>query len=1231
MSAWKWFLAVAWISSAGMEEARAIYSFACANCGGEITDGRLLEVGVCEKCLPSSDGGLLEVAEKLRAEGKLEKLREYLRIQLEYEDFRKFFEKALGFEPWALQEVWAKRIFSGDNFAIVAPTGVGKTVLGLIMALYLYRKRRRCYLITPSSILAQQLYEKALSFAERAGIRDPGAIIVYHGGLSKGEKAEALKKIDEKSGRILLITTDRFLVDHGEALMKVKAFDYVFVDDVDSFLKSPKNIDKAVALLGLRPESVEKALKLIEVRVKLAKSSSKELAEEYEKLSEEVGREKARRRGILVVAGATIRGRRTRRMMIFEELLDFEVGRFQEFVRNIEDFYLMGGGDAIEKAVELVKRHGGGCLVFTPHALGRAYAEKVAERLQQAGLKVYLYQKMETDILQRFSEGEIDVMVGLAASRSPLTRGLDLPARIRYAVFVGVPRRELRIGFDEYNPTKLLILLTNILPVLDDRARREAEVLIARLRKVSPLSRDLVEKIAKASEEGRKLDGFEGYAQEIICSARDFARKNIDEKLAEEIEKRLDVTLRLDEEGMTLIIPDTTGYIQASGRTSRLYPYGVTKGMSVVIVDDERAFKGLVTRLKAQIEELEFEQYDTKKAELVFRQIDEERRLIKEIQSGKIEIKVKDLVRAALMLVESPTKARTIAYLFGRPFRRRLGPLTIYEAAIGGVIVGVAATQGHITDLITRGDRGVHGVEIRDGRFIPVYGVVRRCYNCGEQWADGGDRCPTCKSEDIFDKSEIIEAARRLAQQYNEVYIATDPDAEGEKIAYDLMCLIKPFNPNIHRLEFHEVTRRGLLNALRNKRSVDVHLVEAQLLRRIEDRWIGFELSMKLWERFGSRWLSAGRVQTPVLGWIVERTLEHRKKRNLLRIRLASGLVIDILDPKNLEDLLKAWEEKRLRVRIRDLREEERVVNPPPPYTTDALLRDAFQYLRLTAANAMQIAQELFEAGLITYHRTDATTVSQAGLSIAREYLSQISPDLFTPRTYRVEGAHEGIRPVKPLDSEKLRYYIRIGLLAIPARRLTEAHYRMYDLIFRRFIASQSKPARILTQRFAAEVMGNVVEVSRDVEVKDEGFLKFFPILRISPRIEEGEYEVEELEVRKVPSAWLLTEGDAVALMKERGIGRPSTYSKIIETLKERGYVIERAGRLIATRKGINIYNYLIERFGRYVSEELTRKLEADMDLVERGEANYQEILRKLYEEVMGIRETPAMVEEAGS
>ena len=1201
--------------------ARAVYSFACINCGGEILDERLLKLGLCEKCLPDvGDIDFQQAIQILKSSGKLKKLKEISTLYTSYLEFKEFFRKAVGFEPWALQEVWAKRILLGENFAIVAPTGIGKTVLGLVMALYLASKGKRCYVIVPSSILAQQLYEKAERFAEKAGAKFV-EIVAYHAGLSKSEKEEALKKISNPRS-LLLITTDRFLVDRFESL-KGNVFDYVFVDDVDSFLKSPKNIDRAVSLLGFNPEIVDHVLKLIELRRRIARGFDKDIVKEYERVEEIVEKEKRKRRGLLIVSGATLRGKRTKRLMIFRELLGFEVGRLPEFVRNIADLYMeLEDRDLIDEAISLVKKHGPGCLIFVPQALGKDFAAKVAERFEKAGIKVHLYEKMEADILQRFCDEEIDAMVGIASLRSPLARGIDLPERIRYAVFIGVPRREITISRDEYNPTKILTLIYNIMPILERRLRDEAEAVAAKLSKIVPLNKELMEKIKNAIERGERLEGFEGYAENAIIAGREFLKKVLTDELIERIKRELDISIKPVEDGFSLIIPDTSGYIQASGRTSRLYAYGVTKGMSIVLVDDPKAFKGLTSRLKIILEELEFAPYDEKEAELIFREIDSERKIIRELRLGTAKIRVKDVIRSALMLVESPTKARTIAYLFGKPFRREVQGLTIYETSIGGVIVGVAATKGHLTDLII--GRGIHGVEVMDSRFIPIYGSIKRCLKCGEQWADG-DSCPSCGSKEFIDKTQIVEAVRRLATQYNDIYLATDPDAEGEKIAYDLMCLIKPYNPRIYRLEFHEVTRRALLSAVENKRDVKLSLVEAQLLRRIEDRWIGFELSMKLWDRFKSRWLSAGRVQTPVLGWIVDITEKARKKRNLLRIRLKDGPIIELLDPENLDEIKKMWKDGKLRVKVMDVSYEERIINPLPPYTTDSYLRDASLYLKLSSMDAMRIAQELFEAGLITYHRTDSTTVSQTGINVAKSYLEQTFPEEFAPRTYRREGAHECIRPVRSLDSERLRYYMRMGIIRIP-RKLSNLHFKVYDLIFRRFIASQMKSAKILTQRYVVDVVGNSVEVSNDVKIIEEGFMKVFPTTRMRKEVREGEYDVEDLSIRKIPAARLLSEGDVVAMMRERGIGRPSTYSKIIQTLFERGYIIERGGKLIATKKGKAVYSFLSQMFEKYISEELTRKLEEEMDMVERGEADYQELLRRLYDEVMEIKKTQITV-----
>jgi len=340
---------------------------------------------------------------------------------------------------------------------------------------------------------------------------------------------------------------------------------------------------------------------------------------------------------------------------------------------------------------------------------------------------------------------------------------------------------------------------------------------------------------------------------------------------------------------------------------------------------------------------------------------------------------------------------------------------------------------------------------------------------------------------------------------------------------------------------------------------------------------------------------------------------------------LKDGPMIELLDPENLDEIKEMWEEGTLKVRVRDVSYEEKIVNPLPPYTTDSYLKDASLYLKLSSMDAMRIAQELFEAGLITYHRTDSTTVSQTGINVAKSYLEQTHPEDFVPRTYRREGAHECIRPVKSLDADRLRYYMRMGIIRIP-RKLSDLHFKVYDLIFRRFIASQMRPAKILTQRYVVDVMGNPVEASSDVKIIEEGFMKLFPTTRIRKEVREGEYDVEDLSVKRIPAARLLSEGDVVAMMKERGIGRPSTYSKIIQTLFDRGYVIERGGRLIATKKGKAVYNFLSQMFQKYISEELTRKLEEEMDMVERGEADYQELLRRLYDEVMEIKKTQIAV-----
>jgi len=214
-----------------------------------------------------------------------------------------------------------------------------------------------------------------------------------------------------------------------------------------------------------------------------------------------------------------------------------------------------------------------------------------------------------------------------------------------------------------------------------------------------------------------------------------------------------------------------------------------------------------------------FEEYEEKKAEEWFERVDEDRILMREIKEGKITGRMRNLIKAGLMIVESPTKARTIARFFGRPSRREIGNLVVFETFTENYLLDVVATMGHVFDLANT--PGYYGVLKIGENFIPVYDFVKRCKKCGEQFTEFS-RCPNCKSEDILSKKSVVDALREIASEMNEVFIATDADAEGEKIGYDIFCAIAPFNKKIYRIEFHEITRRAIREALKKEESTRI-------------------------------------------------------------------------------------------------------------------------------------------------------------------------------------------------------------------------------------------------------------------------------------------------------------------------------------------------------------------------------------------------------------------------
>ncbi len=1187
------------MSTLQIECLRAIYRGICPNCGGDISDQELLGPGVCTQCLPSPPPDKEKVYLELIRRGRIGEYVKVLKVEFNLKDFSEFFNFLVGSRPWALQEVWAKRVLMGRSFSIVAPTGIGKTLFGLIMALYLARKGKRCYIIVPTSLLVKHLLDKTSVFLEKMSSIGGSSLTVlgYYSAMPKREAKETLRRIADQDFSIL-ITTDRFLYNRFELIKNVK-FDFTFVDDVDSFLKSPKNIDKIVLLMGFSPEDVEKVL---EAEEQMAAASYS--APTPRQLNDRV----------LVVSGATLRGKRTKRIKVFRQLFGFEPGFSPEFVRNVSNLFIRSVDDVKSRTVELVKKHGPGCLIFVPQVKGVAYARKIAASLKEAGIKNFIYERMNPKILERFISGDYAALVGVASNRSPLARGIDLPETIRYVVFAGVPRREIRVGRGEYNPQKILMLLKTLSPFFEEKFFREVVPVISALSRIVPVNKELIDKIREADEKNIELDGFAGHVLRVVREAKKILFKIMEDIEIRKVTERLDVDVKIEDKEYILVMPDVDGYIQASGRSSRFYAIGISRGLSIILIDDEKAFHGLSKRIHLMTDE-EFEEYTPARAAEDLRKADEDRKIIGKIRRGEFTAETVDIIRSTLVVVESPTKAKAIAYFFGRPAKRTINGFTVYEVAGGQMILNVVASGGHIFDLTTEG--GYHGVIKENDRYIPVYTDIRRCNNCGEQFTDR-DVCPECGSSNIRSKKDVVDLLRKLTVEANKVLIATDPDAEGEKIGYDIYVIVKPYCKDVERLEFHEVTRRALRKAFSEPRNIKLPFVQAQIVRRIEDRWVGFELSRKLWEKFKVTSLSAGRVQTPVLSWVIRQVEELKKKIPAAELHLENGLLIRLVNPPNMEDLVRKFKKGELNATIENAAFREETVYPQPPYTTDSMLKDAAQKMGFPVGYAMSLAQTLFESGLITYHRTDSTAVSTTGIDVAHRFIDENYPGLFKPRAFRSEGAHECIRPTKPLSAKQLRFYLSSGVLRIP-QKLSADHLKLYDMIFRRFIASQMSEARVIIQEFTLKIDGIEVKQDRITKILEEGFLTVNPTIRVKEEVAEGLYKIMHMKVRRESAVRPYREGDLIALMKEKKIGRPSTYSKIIDILLRRRYIFSKGGAIFNTRLGKAVYDYLAENFKSLVSEELTRDLETKIDAVENGQAWYQDVIRLVENDIRNV------------
>ncbi len=888
-------------------------------------------------------------------------------------------------------------------------------------------------------------------------------------------------------------------------------------------------------------------------------------------------------------------------------------------MRNIEDIYLEPENlELKQELLKVLRIFGGGGIVFVPMDKGAGFAEEISNFLVENGVKATLYKKQKR-LIQDYVDGKYEVLVGLASPRSPLVRGLDLPETVRYVVFVGVPKFKISLDITEFRPEKTRILLANLRDFLSKNEQDKVDKYLLTLRRFSTmLRREEILEIAQAIKEERKLSGFLGNVQAVFKEILDFLEETL---RREEIRKKIEESPHLSSETVEgklyLIIPDSVAYVQGSGRASRMYVGKISKGASIILVDDKKAFNGLVRELRWFVEDLEWKKFDEVDLKKLLEEINTDRENIKKIREGRITPEFKDLTKTALLVVESPNKARTIARFFGRPSRRTVGELTVYEANTGDLILNIAATGGHVFDLVTT--EGFHGVRMGNGSFFSVYSTIKRCKKCGEQISDEVKVCPVCGS-DLEDKLNIIRSLQQVAREVDLILVGTDADAEGEKIGYDVSNVL--LNPNKERIEFHEITKKALTSAINNPKELDRKMVEAQIVRRIEDRWLGFELSRKLWEKFGSGKLSAGRVQTPVLGWIIQRTIESRKSiKDFYIFNLENGLRVSISLPPEKEEKVRERVEKFKKTvcKVLPVSEEEVELNPQPPFSTDTMLREASSKLKIDVEETMRLAQDLFELGLITYHRTDSVRVSTTGIGIAKEYIKEkFGVEVFKAREWFGEGAHECIRPTRPMDVGRLRQLLAMGILRL-AKPLTARHLSLYSLIFNRFIASQMEPTKALKLKFKILVDGFEVEMEGYKQIIREGFTLTKPLKLLPPL--KPELKILQVTHKRIPTILPYTQGEIIELMKKNGIGRPSTYAKIVNILFERNYVKETKGkRVVPTKLGYRIYNYLSKKFHEYVSEETTKKLEEVIDAIETGKLNYQEVLSNLYEEVSTLK-----------
>lgn len=547
-----------------------------------------------------------------------------------------------------------------------------------------------------------------------------------------------------------------------------------------------------------------------------------------------------------------------------------------------------------------------------------------------------------------------------------------------------------------------------------------------------------------------------------------------------------------------------------------------------------------------------------------------------------------------LVIVESPAKVKTISKFLGANYK-------------------VMASQGHVRDL----PKSQMGVDIEHD-YEPKYITIRG-------------------------KGDILAALRKEAKKADKVYLATDPDREGEAISWHLAAALKLEDKDIYRITFNEITKNAVKASLKEARKIDMNLVDAQQARRVLDRVVGYGISPLLWAKI-KRGLSAGRVQSVALRmicdreneidafipeeyWSMEASLNIKGEKKPLAAKFY-GDKNGKIDIKNAAQMQKILDEvKKCDFNIDSIKKSEKVKKSPLPFTTSTLQQEAAKTLNMSTKRTMNIAQQLYEGvdikgrgtvGLITYLRTDSTRVADEAKASSKDYISANYGEKYLPENSdvkkddkKIQDAHEAIRPTDISLSP-----------ALVKESLQRDQFRLYQLIWKRFAASQMAPAQYETTSVRISAGEYIFTVSASKVVFD-GFMSVYKNdddNEETNTLAKGLDENSELTLEDVkgiqhftqPPAHF-TEASLVKALEEQGIGRPSTYAPTISTIIARHYVIKENKNLYISELGNAVNNIMLTAFPTIVDVKFTANMESLLDGVAEGTVEWKEIIRNFY------------------